>query len=166
MEQKRKGEINYWPYAIVGMILTVVLLGIWTIKVAVSNPVQLDNSYMMDYQDVDANINEILAKQKSFDRKYRVDMAQNHLKIGENRIVVSLTDVNGNRVKDAEIVAIVARPTTLKGQIELGSFKRSKGADYVSDPFIIERGGRWNIQVKIKVGNDVGFKTYKTFVKE
>lgn len=165
MEQKRNNEINYWPYAIVGMILTVVLLGIWTIKVAVSNPVQLDNSYMMDYQDVDENINEILAKQKVFDSKYRVDLTQNRLKKGENRVVVSLTDIHGNPVDGAEIVAIVARPTTLKGEKKLGTFKRD-GGFYVSDPFAIERGGRWNIQVKVVVGNDIGYKTYKTFVEE
>lgn len=165
MEQKQKNEINYWPYAIVGMILTVVLLGIWTIKVAVSNPVQLDNNYMMNYQDVDANINEILAKQKVFDSKYRVDLTQNRLKIGENRVVVALTDIHGNPVADAEIVAIVARPTTLKGEKKLGTFKRD-GKLYVSDTFVLERGGRWNIQVKVVVGNDIGYKTYKTFVKE
>jgi hypothetical protein len=78
-KSEKKEEINYWPYAIVGMILTVVLLGIWTIKVAVSNPVQLDNSYMMTYQDVDENINEILAKQQAFDARYSVDLSRNVL---------------------------------------------------------------------------------------
>ncbi|WP_456380840.1 FixH family protein [Hydrogenimonas sp.] len=164
MDQNRKDEINYWPYAIVGMILTVVLLGIWTIKVAVSNPVQLDNNYMMDYQDVDENINEILAQQKVFDSKYRVDMTQNRLKKGENRVIVALTDINGDPVDGAEIIAIVARPTTLKGEKKLGPFKREERF-YVSDSFVLEHGGRWNIQVKIKVGNDIGYKTYKTFVK-
>jgi nitrogen fixation protein FixH len=157
--------MNYWPYAIVGMILTVVLLGIWTIKVAVSNPVQLDNSYMMKYQDVDENINDILEKQKIFDTKYIIDLSKNILKPGENRIEVALKDRNGNPVDNAEIIAVVTRPTTLKDDIELKEFVQMND-HYVSKPFELKRGGRWNIQVRVTIGDDVGFKTRKTFVKE
>ena len=165
MQKSDKQEMNYWPYAIVGMILTVVLLGIWTIKVAVSNPVQLDNSYMMKYQDVDENISDILEKQKIFDTKYIIDLSKNILKPGENRIEVALKDRNGNPVDNAEIIAVVTRPTTLKDDIELKEFVQMND-HYVSKPFELKRGGRWNIQVRVTIGDDVGFKTRKTFVKE
>jgi nitrogen fixation protein FixH len=164
-KSEKKEEINYWPYAIVGMILTVVLLGIWTIKVAVSNPVQLDNSYMMTYQDVDENINEILAKQQAFDARYSVDLSRNVLKVGRNRIEIVVRSNAGAPVENAGIVAVVTRPTTTKEDIELKTFEH-KGALYVSEPFELKRGGRWNIQVRVTIGDDVGFKTRKTFVKE
>ncbi len=165
MQENSKKEINYWPYAIVGMILTVVVLGIWTIKVAVSNPVQVERSYMMSYQDVDENINEILAKQRAFEAKYNIDLSQNRLKIGQNRVKIVLMDKAGNPVESAKIVAIVTRPTTLKEDIELKNFE-SRHGEYLSEPFELKRQGRWNIEVKVVIGEDVGFKTYKTFVKQ
>ena len=164
MSKETKNERNYWPYAIVGMILTVVVLGIWTIKVAVSNPVQLDRSFMRSYQEVDENYNEIVAAQKAFEKKYRVDLSSNRLKIGENRIEVAVTDKEGHAVSDANITAIVSRPTTHVGEKRLTHFHFTNGR-YVSEPFKIEKEGRWNIDVKVTVAKDTGYKTYKTFVR-
>jgi len=164
MHPNNKKEMNYWPYAIVGMILTVVILGIWTIKVAVKNPVQLDNSYMMKYQDVDENINEIMAKQKLFDSKYEIDLSSNELQIGKNGIVIDLISKDGNAVKNPEIVAVVTRPTTTQYDINLNKFKFN-GKSYISEEFELKNGGRWNIEVRVKIGEDVGYKTYKLFVK-
>ncbi|WP_286337984.1 FixH family protein [Hydrogenimonas cancrithermarum] len=146
------------------MILTVVMLGIWTIKVAVNNPVQEDNSYMMKYQDVDEKINEILASQKMFDEKYRIDLSGNTLKLGENRIEIRVVDKNGNPVEGAEVIAIVTRPTTSKDDIRLNEFEWT-GEKFLSEPFELKRGGRWNIEVKVTIEGTNGFKTYKTFVK-
>ena len=164
MQQDNKKEINYWPYAIIGMILTVVILGIWTIKVAVNNPVQLDNSYMMKYQDVDEKINDILAKQKIFDSKYIINLDMNKLKVGKNKIVISLTDIDGNMVKNPNITAVVTRPTTTKYDILLKKFTHDNNL-FVSEDFEIKNGGRWNIEVRVKIGEDIGYKTYKLFVK-
>lgn len=159
-----KKEVNYWPYAIVGMILTVVMLGIWTIKVAVSNPVQESDAYMMKYQDVDENINEILAKQQAFFAKYDIDLSANKLHLGENRVVVAVSGKNdGAPVPDATIVGKVTRPTTNREDIELKNFVFRDGR-YVSEPFELKRAGRWNIQVQVKIGPDVGYTTYKTFI--
>jgi len=164
MQQDNKKEINYWPYAIVGMILTVVILGIWTIKVAVKNPVQLDNSYMMKYQDVDENINEIMAKQKLFDSKYKIDLSSNKLQIGKNRVIINLISRDGKIVKNPEIVAIITRPTTAQYDINLNKFKFD-GKNYISEEFELKNSGRWNIEVRVKIGEDIGYKTYKLFVK-
>ncbi|SFO93268.1 FixH family protein [Hydrogenimonas thermophila] len=164
MQQNNKKEINYWPYAIVGMILTVVILGIWTIKVAVNNPVQLDNSYMMKYQDVDENINEIMAKQKLFDLKYQIDLSSNKLKIGKNKVVVNLISKDSNIINNPEITVVVTRPTTTQYDIHLNNFEFN-GKSYISEEFEVKNGGRWNIEVRVKIGEDIGYKTYKLFVK-
>jgi len=164
MQHNNKKDINYWPYAIVGMILTVVILGIWTIKVAVNNPVQLDNSYMMKYQDVDENINEILAKQKQFNSKYEINLNNNKLEIGKNRVIIELTSKDGIDINEPEIVAIVTRPTTAQYDINLNKFKLD-GKNYISEDFELKNGGRWNIEVRVKIGEDIGYKTHKLFVK-
>jgi nitrogen fixation protein FixH len=159
-----KKETNYWPYAIVGMILTVVVLGIWTIKVAVTHPVQESNDYMMKYQDVDENINEILAKKRAFDARYTIDLSRNKLHHGSNRVIVRVTDKEGRPIEGAKIVAVVQRPTTNAHNVEITDFAFSDG-QYVSQPFDIAGLGRWNIQVKVEVGELTGFQTWKTFIR-
>jgi len=165
MHQNSKKEINYWPYAIIGMILAVVALSIWTIKVALKNPVQLDNSYMMKYQDVDENINEIIEKQKIFNSKYEIDLSANKLKIGKNKISINLISKDSNNsIKNPKIVAIVTRPTTSKYDIHLNEF-RLNDKHYTSEEFELKSIGRWNIEVKVQIGDDIGYKTLKQFVK-
>jgi nitrogen fixation protein FixH len=164
--ESEKKEYNFWPYAIVGMILTVVMLGIWTIKIAVKNPVQESRAYMMKYQDVEENINELIARQKAFEAKYSIDMSQNRLRIGKNVVRIKVTDKkSGAPVVNAKIFAIVTRPTTSKEDIRLETFTYKDGL-YESEPFELSREGRWNIQTKVTVGDDVGFTTYKAFVKK
>ncbi len=164
MEGPEKKEINFWPYTIVGMILTVVMLSAWTIKVALKNPVQLENSYMMKYQDVDDNINEILAKQRTFDSKYTVSLDSNRLVNGENRVEVRLADKSGMPVSGAKIKVLLTRPDTAQYDIELDEFTYTDGR-YLSREFTIRKSGRWNIVAKVEIGGDEGYKKYKTFVK-
>lgn len=163
MAEKDHKELNYWPYAIAGMILTVVMLGIWTIKIAVKNPVQESNSYMMSYQEVDENINVILEKKAKFDAAYRIDLSDNDLHIGSNRIVVKVMKKDGDPADHFELFAIVQRPTTNKDNIELKKFRCQEGR-CVSEPFEIKKGGRWNIDAKVTVGDAVGYKTWKSFI--
>jgi nitrogen fixation protein FixH len=163
--ESEKKETNYWPYAITGMILTVVMVGIWTIKIAVKNPVQESNAYMMSYQEVDSDINKILASQKAFDEKYRIDLSSNRLHEGEgNRVVIVVTDRAGDPVPGAKIKAIVQRPVTNRQNIDLEAFAYENGR-YVSQPFAIHGKGRWNIQVRVTLDGVTGFKTWKSFVK-
>ncbi len=164
MENREKKEINFWPYTIVGMILTVVMLSAWTIKVALKNPVQLENSYMMKYQDVDENINEILLKQNRFRSRYIVALSGNRLSVGANRVEVGITDKNGTNIEGAQITALVTRPDTTEFDVTLKNFTYS-GSKYLSEEFNISKTGRWNILVRVNVDGDEGFETYKTFIK-
>ncbi|NPA28753.1 MAG: hypothetical protein GXO33_01050 [Epsilonproteobacteria bacterium] len=162
---KQRKERNFWPYAILGMILTVVMLGIWTIKIAVTNPVQMSNDYMMNYQDVDENYNELQARQKAFMSKYEIDLSRSRLEPHHGLVVVRVTDKSGKPVVGADVIAVVQRPTTNKYNIELKKFRYERDS-YVSEPFDFKGVGRWNIQVKVKVGDDVGFATWKAFVPD
>ncbi len=38
-------EKNYWPHAILGIILAVIVAGAWTVKIALDNPVQEEIYY-------------------------------------------------------------------------------------------------------------------------
>ncbi len=165
MESPKKKEINFWPYAIVGMILTVVMLAAWTIRIAMKNPVQLENSYMMKYQDVDENINEILEKQRLFDAKYRIVLDSNRFKLGTNLVQVGVLSKEGIPVAGAKITVLITRPDSTQHDIKLKKFTYKNGT-YYSEEFTLKKSGRWNIVTKVELNGDEGYKKYKTFVKE
>ena len=43
MPKSVKVERNFWPHTIVTMILLAIVACAWTIKIALDNPVQMDN---------------------------------------------------------------------------------------------------------------------------
>ncbi len=158
-----KKEINYWPYAILGIIGTVVFLSVWTIRIAIHNPVEESNDYMLKYQEVDENINEILEKKANFDRKYRIDLNGNHLKLGENRVSLKVTDRQGRPVGDLNVTVVVQRPNTNRDNITLqASYHNGR---YETPAFKISKIGRWNIDVRAAKGDAVGFAKWKSFVR-
>jgi hypothetical protein len=61
-------------------------------------------------------------------------------------------------------MAIVQRPASNKGNIDLQSFEESNGV-YTSQTFTIPKEGRWNIAVKVTIDGVTGYATRKTFVK-
>ncbi len=82
-----KKEANYWPHAIVLSIFFVIGLCVWTVKVAIENPVEEDYSYFLKYQTVNAEINKILINEEAFNKKYDVVLANDNFIIGKNSFV-------------------------------------------------------------------------------
>lgn len=152
-------EKNYWPHFIVALVLFAVGLGVWTIKAAIDNPVELDNSYMLNYHTVDSDINDILKKQQNFDNNYKLDLLTQKLNSGENLIEIVLKDKNDNIIDNAKVEILVTRPDTTKFDKKLtASFKNGKYIAKVN----LEKEGRWNIVIKTEIDKDsIGFKTYK-----
>ncbi len=154
----KKNEKNYWPHFIVGLVLFTIGMGVWTVMTAINNPVELDNSYMMNYHQVDADINTIIAKGKAFDKKYDLNLLTKELKEGKNILVVEVKDKNGNAVEGVKVDILVTRPDTTKFDKKLkASFD---GKNYKAE-VVLDKVGRWNIIIKASVGETEKFKTYK-----
>ncbi|WP_200762777.1 FixH family protein [Nitrosophilus alvini] len=155
MTEKSK---NYWPHFIIGLVLFSAGLVGWTIKAAIDNPVEMDNSYMLNYHTVDDNINDILKKQQIFDKNYKLAIENEKLELGKNRIVFKLFDKSGNIVENAKVSLLVTRPETVK-------YDKKIDAKYIGDRYVAEVDldleGRWNIIAKVKLPDVEGFKTYK-----
>ena len=141
-----------WPIGITMSILAIAGMCIWTIAIAQSMPVQMDNSYFKDYRDVDMNINEIITKQKEFDTKYNVLLQQKDLKIGENSILVRVTDKQNSAVSDAAVDVLMTRPHTVENDIELISATNKDGI-YKFEPFDVQDEGRWQIQTRVTIND-------------
>jgi hypothetical protein len=140
-------ERNYWPHFILALVAFAVVLGVWTIKVALDNPVELDNSYMVHYRDLDENFYKIEQARRAFDKSYRVELLNKKLK-QEETIRLRVTDLNGTPVPDATVELLITRPDTTRHDIK--TIARYQNGLYEANiSFPLE--GRWNIVVLTKI---------------
>jgi nitrogen fixation protein FixH len=154
-----KTRLNLWPLGILGLLMFGVALTLWTLDAASNNKVQMDNSYMANYHDVDENYNELVSKRDTFNKKFILDLEEINLKMGENRVNVKLFSKDIEPIKDAQVTALITRPHTVEQDIKIDTFSYTEGGEYLSSPFTLDKKGRWQIIVKVKVGD------YETFEK-
>lgn len=137
---------NYWPHAIILMILGSIIASYSTIKIAVENPVQDSNLFLNNYHITDKNINDILRSQILFNSKYSFDYSKS--KFSKDGFELDLEILqNGERVNSL-ISSTVTRPET-------GDFDKSFSGERFS--FQFPKSGRWIIYVKATVNNLTGY---------
>jgi hypothetical protein len=138
-----------WPIGIILSIFGLIGLSIWTIKQANIKPVVMDDYYLESYQDVDADINDILNKQIAFDKKYHIDIKPKAFVVGENSVEITLLTKTDNKpVTDANITVKITKPDTDKYD-KLLNTTTSKDGIYKFGPFAVEKVGRWQIMTKV-----------------
>jgi len=176
-----------WPLSIIVIFifLSTMLFGILYISIQYA-PVNKENTYQMGYQEVDKNFNEIFEAQKLFDANYKVaftlpklsakpveTMRANGEKVyfdhcfaleGENRLNLSVRDLSGDAVTDANISLLLTRFETSKFDIEVPVTAAENGT-YISEPFVIDREGRWKAVVKVSVGDKTGYFEYCVYAR-
>jgi hypothetical protein len=147
---------NYWPHFIIALVAFAVVLGVWTVRVAMDNPVQLDNSFMMKYQDVDNNYYQIERAARNFDKNYLFTFQNKKLKTGENLLVFEVKRKDGEPVSTAEVELLITRPDTTKYDRRLKAhYKEGKYVATVNLPL----EGRWDVNVKVTIDDN----TYRFF---
>lgn len=157
-----KQERNYWPHSIIAMIIACVIACGWTIKIAFDNPVEMDTFYMEKYQQVDQNINEILELQAAFNAQFDLGYSSEKFVLGENSIVLTLRDKQGNAVENATVTLMLSRPETNQDNKKMNVAQAQKG-QYTFGPFEINKPGRWQILSKIEVGDFKGYHKTETY---
>ena len=153
-----KPKANYWPHSIVLAISAVAGLCVWTVNIAVNNPVELDSFYFDSYQNVEENYNDIINKQKAFDAKYLVEIPKKDFTIGMNSLALSVKEIEGAKgIDDANISLVITRPDTQRfdKKPKLASVKNGL---YTFENFDIQKLGRWQIMSKVTVGELTTFK--------
>jgi nitrogen fixation protein FixH len=154
-----KTRVNLWPIGILALLLFGVGLTLWTLDAAANNKVQLENSYMANYHDVDETFNDIMAKKVKFEKNFILDLEEVNLKLGENNLNVKLFSKDITPVKNAKITALITRPHTVESDIKIETFKYSQDGEYESSNFKLEQKGRWEVILKVQVDD------YETFEK-
>lgn len=162
---KTKSERNYYPHAVIGMILGMVVACGWVIKIAVSNPVEMDTFYMEKYQKVDHNINKILDLQAKFDAKFDLAYSTEKFEIGQNNFTLRLTDKSGQPIDNADVTLMLSRPDSNKENQEMKPSHVQNG-NYTFGPFEITKPGRWQILSKIEVGEFKGYHKNEAYAAQ
>ncbi|WP_300743632.1 hypothetical protein [uncultured Helicobacter sp.] len=62
---------NYWPHAIIGILLFGVFMVSVSIAIALKNPIQDEDTFLSSKRDVDERINEIIKEQNRFLSAYK-----------------------------------------------------------------------------------------------
>lgn len=155
-----------WPLIVLGFIAFGIALGTWTINVAFSNPVQLDDMYMQPYNQVDLDYEHISASKKRFNAKYKVKIERKNLSLNkEETVTISVFDKQtGAIVSDADVDVVVTRPHTKVSDIWFKALKAHDGK-YTVGPFTLTELGRWQIYARVSKGDDTGFKKLEYHIK-
>ncbi|MGP1580045.1 MAG: FixH family protein [Wolinella sp.] len=150
---------NFWPMGIVLITMSVVAMIIWTIVVALRNPVELDNSYMSHYQHVDSNINEIQKAQKHFWSLYEIPAFNRKvaMELREGLEFRLLHKGDSTGITGAKITLRLTRPHTAHEDIEPGEAFEREAGHYVTPAIYFPKPGRWILQMMIETPEAKGY---------
>ncbi len=164
---KKQSNGRVWPYIIGGAITLVFGFCVMTIVVTSKADIQESNAYMTHYQEADAKANDFITARIAFDKKYDVNYTTGSIGGDNPKITYSITDKEGNPVKNAKIELSISRPETHKFDQRLDTFTFNNGS-YVIEGATFPKVGVWNIIAKITVGDDYRFYNIKadTRIKE
>jgi hypothetical protein len=149
-----------WPIIIAVSIIGIIGACIWTIKVALNNPVQLSDYGMQGYHDYDANVNEIIKAKIAFDQKYTIALVTPQISEKGTVIEYSVTDKTGNAVDNASVEVVLTRPNETQHNMSLTSPTVLSGK-YTFAPVDLPLAGRWDILAKVSVGEDQRYYNLK-----
>ncbi|WP_297813720.1 hypothetical protein [uncultured Helicobacter sp.] len=145
---------NYWPFGIFLLAMVVVGLIVLTIKIAITNPVELQNMCQRNSQEIDENINEITKMREAFLKKYHIAFEgalQQDIK-SFRQIFVRLSDKTSGKIEtDAKVRFFLTRPNTTKEDQILGEGELVEGL-WQSKSFEVQKSGRYQGEALVEVG--------------
>ncbi|MDD2400515.1 MAG: hypothetical protein PHR75_07940 [Sulfurovum sp.] len=175
---------TYWPHMILGFLLIAIILGYWTVKSAISLPVEESNDFMLKYQIADMNINEIMEKKIAFDNQYRIELVDAQtiavkenvnskvkqtdpikLLYGANEFHYIVVDKNGNIVKDANMTFLLTRPHTQADDVMVNNLSYN-GAVYTTKEIQILRPGRYTLELRTQIGASIGYLQTPAYLED
>ncbi len=145
---KNKGMI--WPYAIGASITLVFGFCVATIVVTSKLPVENSDTYMIYYQEADANANELIKARIAFDKKYKIEYVTDGISCEETTLKYRVTDIESNPISNAKFKVIITRPNNHKHDQELTNPTFLNGIYTFSDVKLAQKG-RWDIMAKVNV---------------
>lgn len=149
-----------WPIIIGLSIVGVIGACVWTVKVAINNPVEMSEYGMQNYHEYDRDANEIIEAKIAFDKKYTISFLTPQISENSSVLEYSLTDKTGKAVNDASLAVIITRPNENKHDVNLSNPTVADGK-YTFSPVDLPKAGRWDIMAKVTVGADQRYYNLK-----
>ena len=140
-----------WPIIIALSIVGVIGACVWTIKVALNNPVEMSNYGMQDYHQYDSDVNQIIAEKIAFDQNYTIEFLTPQITEKGSILEYKVSDKSGNAVNDAKVEIILTRPDIKEFDMNLSNPVVNEGK-YTFSPIDLPKAGRWDIMAKVSVG--------------
>jgi len=181
---EKNNQKTYWPHMILGFLAIGITLGYWTVKHAISLPVQEVNTYMMKYQQADLSMNDILEKKETFDKKYTIKLNDVKTMImtdninskipqpdavmlakGKNNFSYILSKKDGTIVANANVSFLLTRPHTVQDDIMIKKVTFENGM-YSTPELNIKKAGRYSLQFRAKIDeNTIGYLETPAYLK-
>ena len=149
-----------WPIIIALSIIGIIGACVWTIKVALNNPVEMSEYGMQNYHEYDRDANEIIAAKIAFDKKYAIAFTTPQITEKETIVEYKLTDKAGQAINTAKVDVILTRPDINKFDVNLSNPTIAEGK-YTFAPIDLPKAGRWDIMAKVSVGSDQRYYNIK-----
>ena len=168
-----KNSGKYWPYMILGFLFIGITLGYWTVKSAISLPVQESNEYLGKYQYVEKKGREIQEAEARFDKKYNVsftgleksDFKEKNIKRkphqyyqlkNSNEVALLVTSKDGKVVDDINVTLLLTRPQT-RADDKLFEHLPFENGKYVAKDINVSKKGRYILRFRLQKDDGVKF---------
>ncbi|HEY9190841.1 MAG TPA: FixH family protein [Sulfurovum sp.] len=176
-------EKTYWPHMILGFLAIGLTLSYWTVKSASSMPVQESNEFMLKYQMADMNINEIMERKIAFEKAYTIRLADvetmvmtdnvnsnraqpNPVKLsqGMNTFAYEVVAKDGTEVSDANVTFLLTQPHS-RSQDQLFENLPYVDGKYQAKDVNISKAGRYTLQLRVQVGDMIGYSEVSAYLQ-
>jgi len=156
--KKNRGLI--WPISIAIAIMLVFGFCVGTVVVTTSANIQESDIYMTNYQDADANVNNLIEAEIAFNKKYNISFESKGIKSDGSRLNYKVSGKNAEVIKNAELILAISRPETNEFNKEIKN-PTFKNGIYSFNEVKFPKAGIWNLVLKVQVGNDYRFYNVK-----
>ncbi len=161
--QEKNSKKSFWPYGIIISILLIASACAYNVYIAMQLPVEYDTYFLTKKQDLDDNINDLLASQEKFNNKYSVDVKYEKFKPKNNEIKIKITDKKTSQIiNNAKFELLITRPDVSKFDIK-PNFTGIKDGYYTFESFNVDKKGRWQILFKATIGQLTSFVKLETY---
>ncbi len=149
-----------WPWIVVGSILGVAGLSYWTVKIAVTNPVQMSDLDMQDYRHFDHDANAIIRSKIVFNSRYELTYVTESFKEEGATVKLKVMTRDGAAVNDANITARLTRPGTHDYDRTI-SVENVQDGVYTFETVTLPKAGRWDVLANVVIGDDQRYLNLK-----
>jgi len=161
--QEKNNKKSFWPYGIIISILLVAIACIINVKIALEHPVEYDTYFLSNKQELDSDINDLLASQEMFNAKYTVDVSYEKFEKMNNEIKVSIINKHTKKpIENVNFELLITRPDTSAFDIK-PKFVKFINNEYTFETFNINKKGRWQILFKASIGELSSFIKLETY---